>query len=216
MWFEDSFRFQFLCLIHVEVIIIKHERLQQAAGKSHTANCVYILYICKVLGHLSQLSLRLTRAHTMSKFCLLLKYLYPQQTVHTYIEKKSSLKQLQEDSSKIVTIFHYCVSISNQLWSEVSRKLYNTNLCGLFIVITSKKKDQYDHKSLFQLLVPYDSSSVLSYLNKYFHQIRLKIHKSSFIKKNHIFQFIVLFCYSFQMQLFKRNNKIKRMCKNVY
>jgi hypothetical protein len=113
-------------------------------------------------------------------------------------------------------IFHYCVSISNQLWSEVSRKLYSTNLCGLFIVITSKKKDQYDHKSLFQLLVPYDSSSVLSYLNKYFHQIRLKIHKSSFIKKNHIFQFIVLFCYSFQMQLFKRNNKIKRMCKNVY
>ena len=62
----------------------------------------------------------------------------------------------------------------------------STNLCGLFIFITSKKKDR---KSLFRLLVPYDSSSVLLYLKKYFYPIRLKIRKSSLIKKNHIFQF---------------------------
>ena len=78
-------------------------------------------------------------------------------------------------------------------------------LCGLFIVTTSKKKDQYDRKSLFQLLVPYDSSSILSCLNKYFSPIRKIISLN----------FTAFFCYSFQMQPFKRNNKIKRMCKNV-
>ena len=111
------------------------------------------------------------------------------------------------------TYMYVSVSLMSFNLKSTVIRFFKTNLCGLLIVITSKKKDQYDHKSLFQLLVPYDSSSVLSYLNKYFHQIRLKIHKSSFIKKNHIFQFIVLFCYSFQMQLFKGTIKLKECVK---
>ena len=77
------------------------------------------------------------------------------------------------------TYMYISVSLMSFNLKSTVIRVFKTNLCGLFIVITSKKKDQYDHKSLFQLLVPYNSSSVLSYLNKYFIQsIRLKIHKS--------------------------------------
>ena len=35
------------------IIITRHEWLRRAAGKSHAANCGNILYICRILGHLS-------------------------------------------------------------------------------------------------------------------------------------------------------------------
>ena len=38
--------------MHGNTIIITRELLQRAADESHTANCVSILYICRVLGHL--------------------------------------------------------------------------------------------------------------------------------------------------------------------
>ena len=48
--------------------LLPHQRLQRAPGESHTANRVSILYICRVLGHLSQPTtwqVRLTRARDM-------------------------------------------------------------------------------------------------------------------------------------------------------
>ena len=53
---------------HMNVLIVRRQRLRLAGSESHVANFVSILYICRVLGHLSQPTtwqMRLTRAHTM-------------------------------------------------------------------------------------------------------------------------------------------------------
>ena len=165
--------------------------------------------------------MRLTRARTYviilpttyvtsdSKKLTLNAVLFLNQTLLTYIHsrlyiylKKIILTatggQLKNCDLYFTTEFQFQINCDQRFQENFRVQIY---VVYSLLLLLRKRINLYDRKSLFQLLVPYDSSSVLSYSNKYFYPIWLKIRKSSLIKKNHILP-ILLF---FSVILFKCN-----------